>query len=69
MQVKKFEASTVIDALKKIKEENIVFARFAFEDLPRNFKQIQSLKFIVIIEGEERAVEFTQINISKIDIE
>lgn len=53
--------------MKKIKDENTVYARFAFEELPSDFKHIQSLKFIVIIDGEERAVEFTQIDISKIE--
>ncbi len=52
---------------KRIKDENMVFARFAFEDLPANFKQIKSLKFIVLIDGEERTVEFTQIDISNIE--
>lgn len=51
---------------KKIKDENTVFARFAFENLPANLKQIKSLKFIVEIDGEERAIEFTHINISQI---
>lgn len=53
--------------LKKIKDENTVFARFAFEELPSDLKKIQSLKFIVIIDGEERAIEFTQIDISQIE--
>lgn len=53
--------------VKRIKDENTVFARFAFEELPSDFKQIQSLKFIVIIDGEERPIEFTQIDISKIE--
>ena len=51
---------------KKIKHENTVFARFAFENLPANLKQIKSLKFIVEIDGEERAIEFTHINVSQI---
>jgi hypothetical protein len=51
---------------KKIKDENIVFARFAFEDLPNDLKQIKSLKFIVEIDGEERVIEFTHINVSQI---
>lgn len=51
---------------KKIKDENTVFARFAFEGLPNDLKQIKSLKFIVEIDGEERAIEFTHINISQI---
>lgn len=55
--------------VKRIKDENTVFARFAFEELPIDFKQIQSLKFIVIIDGEERPVEFTQIDISQIEID
>ena len=55
--------------IKRIKDENTVFARFAFEELPIDFKQIQSLKFIIVIEGEERAIEFTQIDISKVKSE
>jgi hypothetical protein len=51
---------------KKIKDKNTVFARFAFEDLPTNLKQIKSLKFIVEIEGEEQIIEFTHINVSQI---
>lgn len=54
---------------KRIKDENTVFARFAFEELPDDFKQIQSLKFIVIIDGEERPIEFTQIDISQIEVD
>lgn len=51
---------------KRIKDENIVFARFAFENLPNDLKQIKSLKFIVEIDGEERIIEFTHINVSQI---
>lgn len=51
---------------KKIKDENTVFARFAFENLPNDLKHIKSLKFIVEIDGEERVIEFTHINVSQI---
>lgn len=58
------EANTLT---KRIKDENTIFARFAFEELPSNFNHVQSLKFIVIIDDEERAIEFTQIDISQIE--
>lgn len=52
---------------KKIKDENTVFARFAFEDLPSDIKHIQSLKFMILVDGEERPIEFTSIDISQIE--
>lgn len=53
--------------LKKIKDDNTVFARFAFEELPQDFNQIKSLQFIVVIDGESQLIKFTQIDISEIE--
>lgn len=52
---------------KRIKDANTVFARFAFEGLPDDVKHIKSLKFIVEINGEERIIELTHINVSEIE--
>ena len=52
---------------KKINEDNTVFARFAFEDLPKDLKQITNLQFIVSIDGEMQMISFTQIDISTIE--
>ena len=52
---------------KRIKDEYTVFARFGFENLPDDIKHIKSLKFIVEIDDEERIIEFTHLNVSKID--
>jgi hypothetical protein len=51
---------------KKIKDKNTVFVRFAFKNLPSNLKKIKSLKFMVEIDGEERMIELTHINVSQI---
>ena len=51
---------------KRIKDENTVFARFAFENVPSNFNLIKSLKFIVNIDGEEREVELAQLDIVEV---
>lgn len=48
---------------KRIKDENTVFARFAFENIPSDFSLITNLKFTVIIDGEEREVELAQLDI------
>lgn len=55
--------------LKKIDDENTVFARFAFEDLPSDLKHIRSLEFAVVIDGEPRIIKFTQIDVSNIEID
>ena len=55
--------------LKKIDDENTVFARFAFEDLPSNLKHITSLEFVVIIDGEQRQIKFTQLDVSNIELD
>ncbi len=51
---------------KRIKDENTVFARFAFENVPNDFNLITSLKFTVIIDGEERNVELAQLDIVEV---
>lgn len=51
---------------KRIKDENTVFARFAFENIPSDFSLITNLKFTVIIDGEEREVELAQLDIVEV---
>lgn len=51
---------------KKIKDEYTVFARFAFEDIPKDIKKVKNLKFIVEIDGKECVIEFTHIDVSEI---
>jgi hypothetical protein len=51
---------------KRIKDENTVFARFAFENIPSDFNLITNLKFTVIIDGEEREVELAQLDIVEV---
>lgn len=51
---------------KRIKDENTVFARFAFENIPSDFNLIRSLKFTVRIDGEDREVELSQLDIVEV---
>lgn len=52
--------------IKRIKDENTVFARFAFENIPSDFNVITSLKFTINIDGEEREVELAQLDIVEV---
>lgn len=54
---------------KRIKDEYTVFARFAFETLPENLNHVKQLSFTVDIDGEERTINLTHIDISKFEYE
>ena len=51
---------------KRIKDENTVFARFAFENIPSDFNLITNLTFTVNIDGEERIVELAQLDVVEV---